>query len=85
MPDFFLDEAFKRSNGDKLSEQTGNEDLSLKVNDIMEVIKKSLSSELVQNTQAVYQFNTNGAYSDPIFCSSIKSTYSLHFKFANFL
>lgn len=59
MPDFFLDEAFKRSNGDKLSEQTGNEDLSLKVNDIMEVIKKSLSSELVQNTQAIYQFNTN--------------------------
>lgn len=72
MPDFFLDDAFKRSNGDKLSEQTGSEDLSLKVNNIMELIKKNLSSELVQTTQAVYQFNTNGAHFNYILNSSIK-------------
>ncbi|KAK7582190.1 hypothetical protein V9T40_013635 [Parthenolecanium corni] len=59
MPDFFLDEALIHSSGDELSGRINNEDLSIRVNDIMEVIKKSLSPELVQSTQAVYQFNTN--------------------------
>lgn len=62
MPDFFLDEALIHSSGDELSGRINNEDLSIRVNDIMEVIKKSLSPELVQSTQAVYQFNTNGVY-----------------------
>lgn len=58
MPDFFLDEAFISFDVDKPAEKV--EDLSVKVNGIMEVIQKSLSTELVQTTQAVYQFNTKG-------------------------
>lgn len=59
MPDFFLDTIPDYSRG---TSEKNSAELAKKVNDLIGIIQKNLSSDLVQGTQAVYQFHTSGEF-----------------------
>lgn len=59
LPDFFLDDIPPQFGGGKVaSGKPDGESLEGKVDHIFNIIKQSLSEEIVQNTRAIYQFNT---------------------------
>lgn len=63
LPDFFLDtipDYAQSATPSNASQASSSSELSNKVNGLMDIIKNNLSSELVQNTQAVYHFTTSG-------------------------
>lgn len=89
MPDFFVEDnlsiiqenAFTKQ---QTSNQTGSSE-SGKVESIFSAINAKLSTELVNKTGAIYQFNVKGNFSDSQTCKSKFCAMSATYSFSSLL